>query len=55
MVKKYAGTEKLHKNEDTDKMFIAKSSTGKLYGKKVPPESLMITHFFEGSKEIFKM
>ena len=45
MMKEYAGTEKLHKNDDAD----TKNSNRKLYGKKVPPESLMITHC---SKEV---
>ena len=49
------GTENLHNNDDTDKTFSTKNSTRKIYGKKVPPESLMTTHVFEGSKEIFKM
>ena len=55
MMKKYAGTETLHNNEDMDKMFSTKKTTRKIYDKKVSPESLMITHVFEWSKNIFKM
>ena len=55
MMIKYAGTETLHNNEDVDKMFSTNKTTRKIYDKKVPPESLMITHVFEWSKKIFKM
>ena len=31
MMKKYTGTEKLHNNEEMDKMFLTKITTRKLY------------------------
>ena len=31
MMKKYTGTEKLHNNEDMDKMFLTKITTRKPY------------------------
>ena len=34
MMKKYAGTETLHNNEDAGKMFLTKNTTRKLYDKK---------------------